>query len=241
MSIQFDSNSFGLVCFGAFFLLFFVLLIVGLAYSRKRRLAVNEFARQSGFVAEKSANPEFVEKLREVYAPVQLLRVSNVSKKIEEDKILYLFDVSTRGENMSHNSGSDTSSEQDNIAIESPHLNLPPFMLISRVPIPAFLEAKVENLIDFGIAQMGYTLWQNIPPSFDAGYQLFVKTDPRVESLFTDAVLTKIAGLGALAIRGNGRVLIYKTQQVSQTSRGATDNFQRSVQSVEQLADILSF
>jgi len=56
---------------------------------------------------------------------------------------------------------------------------------MARVQIPQILEGKMESVIEEGIARMGMSPWQIVPPEFDAKYQLFVEEDPRVQTVFT--------------------------------------------------------
>jgi cbb3-type cytochrome oxidase subunit 3 len=240
MSFNFDSNNFGVVCFGVVLLLFIVLLVIAIVYSSKRKHRIRQSANQMGFAPENNPGQELLEGLKAAYAPAQLVRITNVSKRAYADELVYLFDCSIRGINLSANSRSEVSTTTGNLGIQSPHLNLPHFVLMARVQLPQFLEGKMGSVIEEGIARMGMSPWQKVPPEFDAKYQLFVDEDPRVETVFTDSVLTKIAGLSPFNARGNGRIIIFNPRGMDQGSQMDDETLLQYVQAAQQLCELLA-
>jgi cbb3-type cytochrome oxidase subunit 3 len=240
MSFNFDSNNFGVVCFGVVLLLFIVLLVIALVYSSKRKHQIKQSANQMGFVPENNPGQEFLEGLKAAYAPAQLVRITNVSKRVYGDELVYLFDCSTREINLSTHSGPEIVTTTGNFGIQSPHLNLPHFVLMARVQIPQILEGKMESVIEEGIARMGMSPWQIVPPEFDAKYQLFIEEDPRVQTVFTASVLTKIAGFSPFNARGKGRVIIFNPRGMNQGSQMDDETLLQYVQAGQQLCELLA-
>jgi hypothetical protein len=82
--------------------------------------------------------------------------------------------------------------------------------------------------------------WQIVPPEFDAKYQLFVEEDPRVQTVFTASVLTKIAGFSPFNARGKGRVIIFNPRGMNQGSQMDDETLLQYVQAGQQLCELLA-
>ncbi|MCX5657399.1 MAG: hypothetical protein NTZ48_04140, partial [Candidatus Omnitrophica bacterium] len=119
------------------------------------------------------------------------------------------FDCTTSNQSNSSGSTSSADSEYHNVAILSPHLDLPSFLLITRISAPGPFGGMLDSLIASGATRAGFIEWQSVPPDFDLKYMLYIKENPRVEKVFTEQVLSSIAKTEHVVARGNGRLLVF--------------------------------
>jgi hypothetical protein len=240
MHISLDSGQFSLLCFGAFFLLFFVVLVFAVISSANRKKTVIEAARLSGFTPDANPDPAFVEELKNVFAPSRLIRVKNAFKRSFGDETLYLFDSFI--ENTSSNrSEHETALEPGNLAVFSPHLNLPRFYMVSRLPLPGFLGPMMNNLLESEIARMGFTNYQNVPPDFDAKYSLYIDDETRAEQVFKESTLLRLAQMEQLNLRGQGRILVLNRKDLGQGSTFDAARLAGFVGQARAVCDLLMF
>lgn len=240
MSISLDSGQTSLLLIVGFFILFFGALALAIISAGKRKKAMAAAAQQTGFTPDANPDPGFVEELKNAFAPSRLGRVKNVYKRSFGDETLYLFDVSV--ENTSSNqSEHKTALEPGNLAVFSPHLNLPRFYLISRMLLPGFLGPMVNNLLDGETTRMGLKNFQEVPPAFDARYSLYIEDELLAARTFTDSVLSRLADMNQLSLRGRGRVLVLNHKDISQGSPVDAAKLTEFVDQARAVCDLLVF
>lgn len=92
MSLGSGNNLFSILCVGLFLLVFAVLIVISIVYSRKRKKAYLESARQLGFTPQNKPDQELLTRLNNLYAPAKVERLKNLSRKEFGDETYYLFD-----------------------------------------------------------------------------------------------------------------------------------------------------
>ncbi|HWQ45847.1 MAG TPA: hypothetical protein VN376_03210 [Longilinea sp.] len=205
------SNSLSPVCIVIFILVIVVAFIAAMIYSKKRGKSAASAAQQVGFVNESKPDIALMERLEEIFQPSKVNRVEYLGKRVEGDELIYIFDIMTSSPRYYQRQRSSGNSEYRTVAVISPHLNLPPFLLVGRVNAPAFVGNAINDMMDMGASMAGYTEVENIPPAFSLNYSLYVKEDVRNNAVFTDTVLTQIAQVPLMVARGMGDTLVFNT------------------------------
>lgn len=240
MSLVSGNNLFSILCVGLFLLVFVVLIVITLVQSGKRKKALLENAHQLGFTPQSKPDPELLTRLNKLYFPAKVEKLSNLARKIFGDETYYLFDCQTSNSNQTSDTNGNSSLEYANFAILSPHLDLPPFMLITRLPsMPGALEGMLENLIVMAAARAGLQEYQAVSPEFSLKYMLFTRDDPRCEKVFTNEVLAWIAHQEQLVVRGEDDLLIYNRYEFRRIGNVAANKLADLVQEARQLCDWL--
>jgi hypothetical protein len=199
------------VCIVIFILVLVVAFIAAIVYSKKRGKGASSAAEQAGFTSLSKPDDALMERLRVIFQPSTVNKVEYLGKRVQGDELVYIFDIMTispRYSQRQHNSGN---SEYRTIAVISPHLNLPPFILVGKMNAPAFVGNAFDALMDMGASMAGYSEVENIPPDFSLTYSLYVKDDVRNNTVFSDTILSQIAQVPLMVARGMDDTLIFNT------------------------------
>ncbi len=120
------------ICIVIFILVIVVAFIAAIVYSKKRGKGASTAAEQAGFTNLSKPDDALLERLKTIFQPSTVNKVEYLGKRVQGDELVYIFDIMTispRYSQRQHNSGN---SEYRTIAVISPHLNLPPFILVGR-------------------------------------------------------------------------------------------------------------
>lgn len=199
------------VCVIIFILVIVVAFIAAFVYSKKRGKGASSAAEQAGFTNLSIPEEALMERLSVIFQPSTVNKVEYIGKRQTGDEQVYIFDIMTispRYSQRQHNSGN---SEYRTVAVISPQLNLPPFILVGKMNAPAFVSSVMDDLIDMGASMSGYTEVENVPPDFSLKYSLYVKEDVRNNAVFSDTVLSQIAQVPSMIARGMDDTLVFNT------------------------------
>jgi hypothetical protein len=203
-----DNGMIALICVGGFMLVICLILLLSAFQARKRRQGFAEAASRLGFLAQPKADVELLAKLQSVYIKTKVNKVSNVASKLIGDERYYIFDVSYTSTAYSSNQSSSSTTEYNNVGVLSPHLDLPPFIILSRMKAPGALAGIANSMLTMGAASAGFTEFTEVPTVFQMNYMLFGSDPVRLRETFTDTLLNKIGMLDNVIARGGGEVLI---------------------------------
>ncbi len=213
-----NNGSIALICFGILLLVMVIFIVIASISARKRKHALLGMVGKFGFQAQSQPDTDFLDQFRIVYAPAKVLRVSNLSKKAVGDEAYYLFDCTTNNNQSSPDSTS-INSEYSNIAVLSPHLDLPPFLLINHITMPGGFGNMLDSVIVSGAMAAGFHEMQEVTTAFKLGYMLFVQDDARARSIFTDSVLNDIAMLDGVVARGQGQMFVFNSFKIRSSGK----------------------
>jgi hypothetical protein len=209
MTISFGDNDLGMICFGLFFLVLIVLVIFAVLSNRKRKQKLQGLVSQLGFTPQAKEDLELSSALSMAYAPTSIQKINNLAGKVFGDERYYIFDITTISQSYGNRNSSSSNVEYNNVAVLSPHLNLPAFMLMQHMSAPGKLGGMIDNLLVSAAMSAGFHELQDVTTAFHLNYMLFVKDDARARLVFTDKVLDRIAMLDGAIARGDGRLLIF--------------------------------
>jgi hypothetical protein len=229
-----------IICIAAFIGLMLVALVFALVASRRQGKETQRLARQLGFMPPVGPDETFMQRVRELYRPTSVRRVSNLMKKVEGIGSLYIFDVMTSETARPYNSENSGTSETRNIAILSPYLDLPPFLLMQRMAAPGALGQALDNLIATGASWAGFSEYDLVPPDFNLRYALYVREDPRVERVFTSEALSALAQREHLVARGENDLLVVNNYDVRRGTNLDEQSFAAHVEEAKRVFEILS-
>jgi len=238
-----DNGMIALICVGGFMLVICLILLLSAFQTRKRRKGFAEAAARLGFAAQAKADVELLGKVQEVFQRSRVTKVSNVAAKLVGDEHYYLFDVSytspsfSSSPSTSHSSSSTT--EYNNVGVLSPHLDLPPFALLSRTKAPGALAGIADNFFAMAAASAGLKEYREVPTVFQMNYMLFVNDDPRVKDAFTDTLLTQIGMMEGVLARGSGQLLVVNNSNLRTTGKLDEGKLLEQVNLARQLTDML--
>lgn len=231
---------FPILCVGLFAVVFAVILVVALTSAAKRKKEIGDAAAQLGFTPLAEADGELVARLTKLYAPYAVHKVSNLYSKPFGSETYYLLDCQT--ENPTRNSEGETSanSEFANVGVLSPALDLPPFMLMPRLPsMPAGLSGVLENLISLAASSAGLHEYDLVTPEFNSKYQLFVKEDARNEKVFSQPTLDWIARQEQIVARGVDDFLLFNRYNLRMKIKKEAGQLNGLAEGARQLCDFL--
>jgi hypothetical protein len=238
MNIHFDSGSLDTVCMGIFFLFFFVLLVIALVFNRKRKQQLLALSQQFGFQPISHPSAELLDGLNHAYSPSTISRVKNISLRRFGDEDLYLLDIYSRS-GLSWSKNNEENPELSCLAFYSPYLDLPQFILFSRLQTPAQISNLIDSMLEKVLAQSVLHTFQDVPPDFDTKYALYVLDDTAAAQCFTPEVLSRIAALDSLYSRGQGKTLVVTNSRIHQGGKLDTSNFNEYINSARSLCDLL--
>jgi hypothetical protein len=203
-SFFFDSLVWGM-------LFMFAFILFGAWFRRRRRARqAAEQARRLGFSALPAPDPAFAARIRRVYAPSANARAANVAWRRRDELTIYLFDVATTRGGRTH---LHTSVEEDVLALVSPRVNLPPFLLVNR---PAGMDQAgqlVNSRVDLALKQLGLThgyrqVFFNHSGRLDQRMLLFTNNEEVVKPFFSPALVSFLAQDNGYVLRAVGDMLI---------------------------------
>jgi hypothetical protein len=202
------NGMFALICIGGFFLLVGIVILLSALQSQKRKRDFAATIAQLGFQPLPQGDAVLLGLLQNLYAPARVNRVRNLAARREGDETYYLLDITYTSPRTSYNSSSSMTTENNNAVIISPHLDLPPFILMNRIKAPGALAGMADSVLIYAAGAAGFTEYKEVPTVFDMNYMLFVKEDPRVKTAFTDELLSQIGLLDGVVGRGYGQLLL---------------------------------
>ncbi len=205
-----DGNALiALICVGGFFLVFLILMLLSVIQKRKRKTALGTIVTQLGFQVQPRADAEFLRHLQKLYEPSQVKKVSNVAVKLVGDEWYFLFDITYTSPRMSSSdSYPSISTENNNVAVLSPHLDLPPFILMNRIMAPDVLGGIPDRVLSYTATAAGFREYKEVPAVFEMNYKLFIKDDPRLATAFPDQLLNQLGLLDNVVGRGLDKLLV---------------------------------
>lgn len=168
----------------AFFALFIGLLAYAIRSGRKEQRNKQEWAAMLGFSAVQP-DAMLAQKIVALYrnrhgSGPDALR--NVSRKTIPGGVMYLFDlVDTSGE-------SDSTAESQGVAVISPDLRLPQFMLLPRMDEQQRLGKLANRVIAWGANLGGDVLTFPEYPAFDRRYLVITREMGATQDFFDEAI-----------------------------------------------------
>ena len=221
-----SQNTFYLVSLTGGLVMMIVFGLAGGWVRRQRRSReVLAQARQLGFTLMPRFDRTFTDRIRCAYPPSANARAFNAAYRRHNELMIYLFDVRiTQNENNRSQSGA----EQGVVALVSPLLTLPPFLLISR---PAALEkiGLVANLVDLALKQVGLAYGYRqvsfaIDSEFDRCYALFTNNEEAVKSFFTAFLVSRLCQTGGYMAHGGGDTLLLGSFNLARAKNAVSTN-----------------
>lgn len=235
MSIHFDSDSLSPFCIGAFFLLFAVLLIIGLRANAKRKKQVEALASQFYFTPLSTPPSDLMPALKSAFVPSDVTRVKNVYQHVYGDERVFLLDIYSR----SNSGNNEESVENSSLVTLSPHLDLPQFILYNRLQAPGKLGNLLGSIVETMMSRSMLKSFQDVPPEFDVKYALYTLDEAATSQTFTPEVLTRIAAMDGIYARGQGRILVVSSQSLRQGARLDAASFSTYLETARNLCDLL--
>jgi hypothetical protein len=234
-----DNGMIALICVGGFVFAICVILLLSAIQTGKRRKGFAAAMSSLGFVPQQKADIELLAKLQAVYAPARVAKVSNLATRLVGDEHYYLFDCSYITPSTYSNQPASSATEYNNVAVLSPHLDLPPFILLCRMKAPGALAGLADRVLTMGAASAGFKEYLEVPTVFQMNYMLFVNDDPRVKEAFTDTLLNKIGLMDSVVGRGAGQLLIVNRFNLRASSKLDEGKLSEQVNLARQMTDML--
>jgi hypothetical protein len=207
---QFQNSDFSALFFGGVGLLFVAVVIAAFVQQRRHKQEMLEIEQQLGFTRLAQPDPLFTDRMRRAYPSSDHARFSNLAFLRRDDLTIYLFDVTTR-----RNSGgrSQSGSDEGVIALISPQLNLPPFLMISHITALENI-GLVAGMVDLALKQVGLSYgYRKVPfaidSEFDRRYLLLTNNDEAVKAFFNDALVSHLAQTDGYVVRASGDTLLF--------------------------------
>jgi hypothetical protein len=239
MSSSSGNGMITLICVGGFIVVVCFFLLLSAFQARKRKNGFTAAIGQLGFAAQTQPDPELAAGLQRLFEPAKVNSLKNVAVKLMGDENYYLFDITYTSPQYSNHSSSSVNTEFNNVAILSPHLDLPPFILLNRMKIPGALAGLADSVLIYGAASAGFSEYKQVPPVFQMNYMLFVKDDPRVATAFTDELLNRIGLLDNIVGRGEDRLLMLNRFDFRASSKLDVNKLSDQVNLLRQFTDWL--
>jgi hypothetical protein len=197
-----------LICVGGFVLVIGSLILFSAFQAQKRKKGFAEVVLQLGFKPLLQVDVELLALLQQMYAPSKVNKVRNLAVKPVGDERYFLFDITYTSPQYSSENSTSTTTEYNNVAIISQYLDLPPFILMTRIKAPGGLGGMADNMLVYAASRAGFTEYKETPTVFEMNYMLFVKDDPRVKTAFTEQLLSQMGMLESVVGRGEGKLLL---------------------------------
>lgn len=218
----------------AFLILFGGALAWIITANRKARAVLQETARTFGFQPiEPTA--ELVDQISGVYRrhrPQVEYRLENVYQRRMPDGDMYLFDlVDASGEESSQ-------SEQQSLAVVSPGLNLPHFLLFPRASFAGLAGSLANRLLEWAASQAGEQIEFPDAPGFDERYLLASLEPEQARQFFHTSLLAQLGQTRHGAVQGWGQVFIY-SQIVFSREPAAQESLSQRVTEARNILRIL--
>ena len=218
-------------------LLLFGLLVVYIIYSeRKGRAAKIELSRSLGF-SPIDPEPELIQKIVWLYQNLRKnghppaddqFQLQNVACKRLPDYDLFIFDLLNR-------SGDEDSYTEDGaLAVVSPHLKLPTFMVFPKADIDGKLSLMGNKFLTWIFTKVGNPIGFPECPEFERRY-LVSSPDPAGTRLFlNESRLHQMAKTRLMSIQAGGD--LFTVSRVDQFTKPVNDNDKETMSTRIQLA-----
>jgi len=236
MSIHLDSDTLAPYCVGFFLLVFVVLLIIALRLNNKRKKQLTSVANQFNFSPLAALPPEIMEALKTLYIPSRVTQIKNIYSHLFGDETYYLLDIYSRSSAFSNEENMETAS----LAVHSPHLDLPNFLLYYRVQAPGKLGGWIDSLVQNAMMQSALRSYQDVPPDFDLKYGLYTPDIEAAARFFTPELLSQIASIDGIYARGQGSLLVLTNQAVQKGGALDEASFTQYLQNARALCDLFA-
>jgi hypothetical protein len=243
MVISGDGGWVALICVGVFFLVVVVLLLLSLGQTSRRRKGFAAAVTGLGFAPQSKPDVELLARVQEVFQRSKVMKISNVAEKLFGDERYFIFDCMytspsyTSSPSTSHSSSSMT--EYNNVAVISPHLDLPPFVILSRTKAPGALAGIADNVLAMAAASAGLREYSEVPTVFQMNYMLFINDETRARETFTDALLNQIGMMDGVIARGCGQCLVVNHFTLRTTGKWDSGKLSEQVALARQMTDLL--
>ena len=218
----------------AFLLIFVATIAWIITANRKESTKLQETAHTLGFQPIESS-AELVAQISGVYRrhrPQMEYRLENVYQRRMPDGDLYLFDlVGDSGENGNQN-------EQQSLAVVSPHLNLPHFLLFPRAELAGLAGSLANRLLEWAASQAGEQIEFPDAPGFDERYLLASLEPEQARLFFHPSLLAQLGQTRHGAVQGWGQVFIY-SQVVFSRAPAAQESLSQRVTEARNILRIL--
>jgi hypothetical protein len=217
-----------------------VILLLSAFQSGKRKKGFAAAVAGLGFVPQQKADVELLAQLQAIYAPAKVNKVTNIATRLVGDEHYYIFDCTyITPSTYSNQSSSSSATEFNNLAVLSPHLDLPPFVILSRTKAPGALAGIADNFFAMAAASAGLKEYREVPTIFQMNYMLFVNDDPRVKDAFTDTLLTQIGMMDGVIARGSGQCLVVNRFNLRMVGKWDSGKLSEQVSLARQMTDLL--
>ena len=200
---------------GAVIVVFFLVIIGAFIFivvqsSRKDVEAKRQTARAMGFTPI-SADTVLSDKISALYQNKNILNkyaLRNVSQKRTPDGDMYLFDlINTSGED-------DSSTENQAVAIVSPHLNLPPFTLFPKSDEKYKLSGLTNKILEWGTSLL---LGDPVPfpefPAFSSRYIITSNQPDLVRSFIDENIARYFSKTQMYSLHASGNVFTFSEME----------------------------
>lgn len=226
---------------GALIIIAFLVIFAGtiawiVALNRSTQARQQETAHTLGFQPIEPSE-ELVEQISGVYRrhrPQVEYRLENVYQRRMPDGDMFLFDlVDAAGEDGNQ-------SEQQSLAVVSPGLNLPHFLLFPRASFTGLAGSLANRLLEWAASQAGEQIEFPDAPGFGERYLLTSLEPEQVRSFFHPSLLQQLAQTRQGAVQAWGQVFIYSQiafnqQPTSQESLSQRVNEARNILRILQM------
>lgn len=207
----------------AFLLIFVATLAWIITANRKAQAQLQETAHTLGFQPIEPS-PELVAQITGVYRrhrPQVEYRLKNVYQRRMPDGDMFLFDlVDASGEDGNRN-------EQQSLAVVSPDLKLPHFLLFPRAELAGLAGSLANRLLEWAASQAGEPLEFPDAPGFGERYLLASLEPEQARSFFHPSLLQQLAQTRQGAVQAWGQVFIYSQIAFSRQPTGQESLSQR--------------
>lgn len=185
-------------------LLLFVLVVYGMITSaRKETAAKAQMAAMLGF-SPCSPDPALLAQFLSLYPNRQLAHseFKNVFRKVFPDGEIYLFDLTDT-------SGSEsTRVENQAVAVLSPRLDLPPFMIYPLAGVQGWAAGLANRVMRFVAGKIGTPVEFPEVPEFQSRYLLSSWDPVSARQFFEPQMIRQLAQTSLLSIDGSGSLFI---------------------------------
>ncbi len=205
---------------------------------RKDRRTKLQIGRALGLVPVEP-DPEFVRRLTQLYRGLRAGEGGNAMDEYEfrnvsvgklPDGEVFLFDL------IDASGGESSRTENQAVAIVSPHLNLPPFAIFPKADIEGTLPNLANKVLGWVVSKCGDPVEFPQVPEFGQRYLVSSRDPEAVRRFLDDGRLRRLADTRLLSIQAGGD--IFTLSRVDTFAESATEETMR--ERVEQARTLLS-
>ena len=188
------------------FLLFFAVIIYLMSQSsRKDKQRKQELAQTLGFVPAE-ITPELTARFTQLYERQGIEKqyeLRHVFQKGFREGVIYLFDL------VETSSDNNNWTEQQAVAIISPHLQLPSLAFFPKVVQNNFLGGLANKMVEWGMARMGNPVSLPEFPAFTARYVVTSQEPELARRFFNETVAHHFAQTQMYTLHARGDIFTF--------------------------------